>query len=40
MELITEIKQIVKEELGISEDVKRYVSEIFNQIITDARLRG
>lgn len=40
MELINEIKQIVKEELGISEEVKKHVSEIFKQIIWEARLRG
>ena len=40
MELLKEIKRLVKEELGISDEVKEHVSKIFKDIITDAKIRG
>ena len=38
--LLSEIREVVKEELGISTDVSRYTREIFKDIITDAKMNG
>lgn len=40
MELINEIKQIVKEELGISDELNKYYDDILSQTITAARMTG